>query len=85
LGSIESTLRIIVAFGDIMMLFPHLVAPSLEKLFEYVVFAKPEEVDFVKLGVPFSSETEDLRAFAASSLVKLGSSIPEILKVIETN
>ncbi|KAI8917479.1 armadillo-type protein [Entophlyctis helioformis] len=72
-------LQMIVAFSDYMDLYPDILFKCLEKFFGFVVYTLPSEQRFLVTGAVISDETRTLRRKAASSLVRLGTAMPDLL------
>ncbi|OAJ43759.1 hypothetical protein BDEG_27087 [Batrachochytrium dendrobatidis JEL423] len=73
-------LQMIVAFSEYMDLYPEILLKCLEKFFGFVVYTQPNEKDFIQQQKILSESTRNLRRKAAASLVRIGSTMPNLLQ-----
>ncbi|KAJ3187101.1 hypothetical protein HDU85_007139 [Gaertneriomyces sp. JEL0708] len=78
----QSQLDMLVSFSGVLHLNPPLLLRCVERIFTFVTFTMPDEVDFIQRGITIRSETRALRRKAATSLVKIANAMPDALVAV---
>ncbi|KAJ3168665.1 hypothetical protein HDU88_001558 [Geranomyces variabilis] len=72
-------LRMVTMFAEVLSASPPLILRCVQKMYEFVTFAMPDEKDFIEKHESVREETRLLRRTACSSLVRLAVAMPDVL------